>query len=133
MIDADLEDQMIQLARQVRKYAYAPYSQYQVGATVLMEGDQIFAGVNVENVSYGGALCAERTALCSAIAGGARKLLAVAVVTKDGGFPCGFCRQVLCEFGNPWILVATMDQKALIHRMQLSELLPHPFRSFESE
>lgn len=121
--------QMIQLAREVRRHAYAPYSSYAVGACVQTPNGQLYTGCNVENASYGLSICAERTALFRAIAEGARHITAVAVVTPDGGTPCGACRQVLAEFTpNPetcLIWVATPDHIVGVYR--LAELLPHAF------
>ncbi len=91
--------QLVAAAHSARKQAYAPYSNYAVGAAVLTENGEIIPGCNVENASYGGTICAERVALTSAIAQGKRHLTAIAVVTVDGGSPCGFCRQVMVELG----------------------------------
>ncbi|MER3402225.1 MAG: cytidine deaminase [Armatimonadota bacterium] len=122
--------QMIQRARAVRRCAYAPYSGYAVGACVQTPDDQLFTGCNVENASYGLSICAERTALFRAIAEGAQLITAVAVVTPDGGTPCGACRQVLAEFAtNPetcLIWVATPDHIVGVYR--LAELLPYAFQ-----
>ncbi len=91
--------QLVAAAQSARKHAYAPYSNYAVGAAVLAVDGEIIQGCNVENASYGGTICAERVALTAAIAQGKRELKAIAVVTVDGGSPCGFCRQVMIELG----------------------------------
>lgn len=91
---------LIEAASDVRLRAYAPYSQYRVGAAVLGDDGVIYGGCNVENASYGLCLCAERVAVGAAVAGGCNKPEAIAIVTTDGGSPCGACRQVLVEF-NP--------------------------------
>ena len=91
--------QLVAAAHSAREQAYAPYSNYAVGAAVLTENGEIIPGCNVENASYGGTICAERVALTSAIAQGKRHLRAIAVVTVDGGSPCGLCRQVMVELG----------------------------------
>ena len=91
--------QLVAAAHTAREQAYAPYSNYTVGAAVLTENGEIIPGCNVENASYGGTICAERVALTSAIAQGKRHLRAIAVVTVDGGSPCGLCRQVMVELG----------------------------------
>lgn len=90
---------LIAAAQTARELAYAPYSDYAVGAAVLTEDGEIIAGCNVENASYGATICAERVALTAAIAQGKRDLRAIAVVTVDGGSPCGICRQVMYELG----------------------------------
>lgn len=107
MITDDQRKRLIEAAIDVRQHAYAPYSNYLVGAAILVEGDRIFSGVNVENASYGLTICAERTAVFKAISEGFQKILAVAVVTENGGSPCGACRQVLIEFAADvpvWLL-----------------------------
>jgi cytidine deaminase len=91
--------QLVAAAHSAREQAYAPYSNYAVGAAVLTENGEIIPGCNVENASYGGTICAERVALTAAIAQGKRELRAIAVVTVDGGSPCGLCRQVMIELG----------------------------------
>lgn len=102
-----------QAARRARANAYAPYSRYHVGAAVLADDGQIYAGCNVENATYGLTVCAERTAIVSMIAAGARRLLAAVVVTRGPhiGSPCGACRQVLGEFCEdaPVKLIAIED------------------------
>lgn len=91
--------QLVAAAHSARELAYAPYSNYAVGAAVLTENGEIIPGCNVENASYGGTICAERVALTSAFAQGKRQLRAIAVVTVDGASPCGLCRQVMVELG----------------------------------
>lgn len=113
--------------------AYAPYSHYGVGAAVLTQSGQVFAGCNVENASYGLTMCAERVAVGKAVSEGARKLVAVAVATRDGGSPCGACRQVLAEFADGFLDVFLINpQGQLLAHLTLDELLPHRF-SLESQ
>jgi len=100
MISNEQRTALIEAAIAVRKQAYAPYSNYRVGAALLMEDGSIVTGVNVENASYGLAICAERTAVFKAVSEGYRKILAVAVATDNAGSPCGACRQVLTEFAG---------------------------------
>ncbi len=94
-------DELVSAARAAREKAYAPYSRYQVGAAVQTVEGRVFTGCNIENASYGLSICAERTAIFAAVAAGAREITAVALVTADGGTPCGACRQVLAEFLPP--------------------------------
>jgi cytidine deaminase len=112
--------------------AYAPYSNYKVGAAVQMGDGRIVGGCNVENASYGLCNCAERTAVFRAIAEGVPPVVtAVAVATEDGGSPCGACRQVLAEFaptdGSP-VPVLLLDRDGnVVRETTLQELLPLAF------
>jgi len=95
MLTTQDKENLIRRAKEARELAYAPYSRYQVGAAVLTEDGQIFSGSNIENAAYPSSLCAERVAIFKAVSEGHRKLQAIAVVTKNGGSPCGGCRQVM--------------------------------------
>lgn len=114
---------LLDAAWQGRERAYAPYSKFQVGAAVLAADGRIFIGCNVENLSYGLTLCAERVAIGSAVAAGAREFMAVAVVADTAVpiSPCGACRQVLAEFRVQRILLANRTQ---LLEFSLEELLP---------
>jgi cytidine deaminase len=129
------EQALVQAARAARAHAYAPYSGYAVGAAVLTDDGRMFAGCNVENASYGLSVCAERVAVFSAIAAGARRLVAAAVCTPDGGTPCGACRQVLLEFAKSpeSFIVWVVSPDRVIARYTLAELLPHGFRLASEE
>jgi len=118
---------LIERARQARTRAYAPYSEYPVGAALLSSAGQIFKGANVENAAYGSTMCAERIAAFTAVTSGERVFEAIAVVTENGGAPCGACRQVLSEFGED-LLVIVADAGGKIHlELKLKDLLPHAF------
>ncbi len=110
MSDARTMTRLIAEARKVRARAYAPYSKYKVGAAIQTRSGAIFTGCNVENASYGGTLCAERSAIAQMVAAGESDPIACAVVTGGprAGSPCGICRQVLYEFAAdmPIALVA---------------------------
>ncbi len=112
-----------QLAREVRERAHAPYSGFKVGAVVVGRGGEAFAGCNVENLSYGLTMCAERVAVGAAVAAGVTGIEAVVVVadTSEAISPCGACRQVLAEFGDPELLLVGRNGS---ERFRLSELLP---------
>src|SRR5437867_992771 len=112
-------------ARKVRERAYAPYSNFQVGAALESTGGKIFTGCNVENISYGLTICAERNAVFSAIAAGARSFRRIVVVadSKAPITPCGACRQVLAEFSENMELISFNLQK-LKFSAKLSNLLP---------
>ena len=116
-------DSLIEAAWQVRGAAYAPYSNFAVGAALLAVDGRVFTGCNVENLSYGLTQCAERVAMGAAVAAGAREFLAVAVVADTGVpiSPCGACRQVLAEFSLPRVMLANRDQRL---EFGLEELLP---------
>ena len=104
--------------------AYAPYSQFPVGAAALVDDDRIIVGCNVENVSYGLGLCAECSVVCALHAGGGGRLVALSCVGPDGAVltPCGRCRQVLLEHGGPDLLI---DHP--VGPRRLGELLPDAF------
>ncbi len=118
-------------ARAARGNAWAPYSRYQVGAAVLASDGRIFVGCNVENASYGLTICAERVAICTAIAQGCASFSAICVSLTGIPVPCGACRQFLVEF-NPEMLVLLDDVDHTVDMppelVQLSALLPRAFR-----
>lgn len=128
--DASVLDHLVQRAKAVRENAHAPYSRYRVGAAIATNDGRIFEGCNVENASFGATICAERGAIMQMIAAGARDPIACAVVTEDGGSPCGICRQVLSEFAEdiPIVLVGvdTPDGESG-HVVHLAHLLPLAF------
>lgn len=125
------EDEAAALCRaaaEAAKAAYAPYSDFPVGAAVLTESGRTFAGCNVENASFGLTVCAERTAVGSAVAAGERRVVAVAVASRPGVTPCGACRQVLAEFAGESLEVLAADLGGrLLTRHALATLLPHSF------
>lgn len=115
-------------ARAAAGRAYAPYSNFKVGAAILTRSGRIFAGANVENASYGLCNCAERTAIFAAAAAGERELAAVVVYTPTSTptMPCGACRQVINEFGPDAAVIAICETVQRIET-SLSELLPRAF------
>ncbi|MGI8819510.1 MAG: cytidine deaminase [Chthoniobacterales bacterium] len=121
------DDELIRVATAARTRAYAPYSSFQVGAALLAEDGQVFSGCNVENISYGLTMCAERVAIGAAIQGGATKFRAIALVadSQEPVVPCGACRQVLAEFGSD-LRVVTSTLAGEIVEYSLGELLPRP-------
>jgi cytidine deaminase len=110
--------------------AYCPYSKFPVGAAVLTERHEVFVGCNVENVSLGLTMCAERNAVFQAVSKGHRKIVAVVIVTptSDPTPPCGACRQVINEFGNH-ADVFSFGRDGDVHHFRLSQLLPEAFGS----
>jgi cytidine deaminase len=119
----DSRESLVQAAWNARQNAYAPYSSFAVGAALLAADGRIFTGCNVENLSYGLTCCAERVAVGSAVAAGAREFVAMAVVadTQTPISPCGACRQVMTEFSVPTVILANRDQRLAL---SLTELLP---------
>ena len=112
-------------ARKVRERAYAPYSNFQVGAALESTSGKVFTGCNVENISYGLTICAERNAVFAAIAAGVRSFRRIVVVadSKEPVTPCGACRQVLSEFADNMEIVS-INLQSQKYRAKLSELLP---------
>lgn len=124
----DQDRRLIQTAAQVRAQAYAPYSQFHVGAALLCGSGEIYPGVNIENASYGLTICAERSACAAAISQGLREWLAIAIVSQGGVTPCGACRQFLLEFAPPLrVLVADANNLETVRCFTLSDLLPNSF------
>jgi cytidine deaminase len=107
--------------------AYAPYSGYNVGAALKAADGSVYTGCNVENAAYPATICAERTALVKAVSEGRQQFQIIAVATRDGGTPCGLCRQMLYEF-SPDLRVIVADFSGAIHNdINLRELLMHGF------
>ena len=117
---------LIQKAIEMRHMAIAPYSKYKVGAAVLVNKGEIFGGCNIENSSYSLTCCAERVALFKAISEGFTNFKALAVATKNGGMPCGACRQVIWDLCGD-IPIYICNDISLIKTSQTSELIPQPF------
>lgn len=120
-------------ALEVRKSAYAPYSECFVGAALLTADGAVYTGCNVENASYGATLCAERAAFAAAIGDGKRAFTAIAVAggkgdAIDGGFPpCGICRQVMAEFCDAEFTVLVVTSPDTFATYRLGDLLPAAF------
>jgi cytidine deaminase len=130
--DIDADDQisaadLIDAAREIYAYAYAPYSNYQVAAAVLADDGKIYTGCNIENAVYPLTMCAERVAIFKAIAAGARAIEAIAVVTANAGSPCGSCRQVMREFAADSMPVHIADLTGTYRTYTMIELLPVGF------
>lgn len=123
----EVRGELVQKALEAQKKAYAPYSRYSVGAALLAKSGKIYCGCNVENASYGLTMCAERNAIFKAASEGELEFEAIALVTKDGGMPCGACRQVLNEF-NARMTVIAADEQGVVHfESGLEGLLPYSF------
>ena len=127
VITDEMREKLIAAATEARQWAYAPYSKYKVGAALLTASGRIYDGVNVENAAYPSRICAERVAVFKAVSEGEHEFVAIAVVTSNGGTPCGSCRQVLSEFGGETqVLLASTDGE-LFKVTSVSDLLPGAF------
>lgn len=126
-IDKNKIKELIALAKSVSLNAYAPYSNFKVGAVVLTKSGKIYTGVNIENASFGATVCAERVAIFKAVSEGERDLKMIVVYTNSENLssPCGICRQVMVEFAKDLIIVVSNDKEYKIYT--LKEILPHPF------
>lgn len=121
-------DELLKLANEASKNAYAPYSNFYVGAAVEFENGEVFTGCNVENASYGLALCAERNAISTGIARGNKGRVKKVAITSPNAqkcFPCGACRQWIDEFSADTEIIVADKDKIITHK--ISELLPHSF------
>jgi cytidine deaminase len=120
-------DELIRAAISASVNAYVPYSHFPVGAAVLGESGNIYCGSNVENASYGLTICAERTAIFTAISAGEHRLTTLAVVanTPEPIAPCGACRQVMAEFGIKSVIMCNTKGEQRV--ISLTELLPNAF------
>ena len=119
---------LIELANEARRRAYAPYSKYPVGAALRTASGRIFTGVNVENAAYPTSICAERTAVFKAVSEGEREFDIIAVVTDNGGSPCGSCRQVLAEFGLDTLVLLADGGGKVVKETTVRDLLPDAFQ-----
>lgn len=120
-------NELISRALEARKFAYAPYSNYAVGAALLSVSGEVFDGVNVENAAYPSSMCAERAAIFKAVSHGERAFSAIAIATENGGSPCGACRQVLSEFGLDTLVMMINSQGKITLEATVRELLPEAF------
>ena len=134
----DIRAQLVAAAIAAREKAYAPYSKFSVGAAVLGTDGKIYTGCNIENVSYGMTMCAERTALFKMVSEGCRKFAAIAVVAGENatdGAPCGACRQVMGEFAvsleDTEVLLASLKGDYIVETV--ASLMPYPFVNFVSQ
>ncbi|HEY7469384.1 MAG TPA: cytidine deaminase [Acidimicrobiia bacterium] len=124
-------DELVAAARAAAENSYSPYSGFRVGAAVLAGDGRLFTGANVENAAYPASSCAEATAVNTAVAAGVRDIEAVAVACIDAedverSYPCGRCRQILCEFDVKTIYV-TAGPGSEVREHSMAELLPHKF------
>lgn len=121
-----MPDELVARAALAQAYAYAPYSNYPVGAALLTRSGRVYLGANVENAVYSLTMCAERTAIFKAVSDGETEFEAMAVITRNGGSPCGACRQVLREFA-PELPVYIADADGNYRATTVAALLPDSF------
>ena len=121
-------NELIQKAMQAKETSYSPYSKFRVGASVLTDDGEIFSGCNVENSSYGLAICAERNAVFQAAFAGKRKIVAVAVSSDEDTFitPCGACRQVIAEFADKNAEIILLTKKERSKSVKFGKIFPAP-------
>jgi cytidine deaminase len=121
---------LLAAARAAQAHSYSPYSRFAVGAALLGEDGRLYSGTNVENRSYGLALCAERAALAAAVTAGVRRFRALLVLTRADppAPPCGLCRESLAEFCGPDLPVRLVNPAGATRDFRLGELFPHPFQ-----
>lgn len=119
-------EKLMEIAREAKKMAYVPYSDFRVGAALLTKNGKVFTGCNVEIASLGATNCAERTAIFKAVSEGETEYKAIAITgDSDLTFPCGICRQVIVEFGDDIDII--VDGKDGLVISNINELLPHSF------
>ena len=123
-----IEQKLVDAAIQARTHSYSPYSKFAVGAALLTKSGKIMTGCNVENASYGLAICAERTAICKSVSEGESEIVAIAVAAHPLASPCGACRQFIAEFGGE-IEVVCVDAESPedFKKWRADELLPDRF------
>jgi len=122
-------DSLVAASIAAMAHAYAPYSNFKVGAAVLGASGRIYSGCNVENASYGLSICAERVSIFKAVSEGEREIRAIAIANSSGkpAFPCGACRQVMAEFASDGMDIYLVSDEG-VDKYTLAELLPHAFR-----
>ncbi|KAG4097014.1 cytidine deaminase-like protein [Neocallimastix lanati (nom. inval.)] len=127
-LSEELIQKLIKESQRGKSFSYSPYSHFPVGAALLTKSGKIYTGCNVENASYGGAICAERTACVKAVSEGEKKFEAIAISSDSDDYitPCGFCRQFLVEFGTGLKVIETKKNGEYVIRL-LSDLLPESF------
>ena len=118
---------LIDLANEASRRAYAPYSNYQVGAALRTRSGRIFTGCNIENAAYPTSICAERVVIFKAVSEGEKEFEVLAVVTSNGGAPCGGCRQVMAEFGLDMLVLIADGEGRLVQETTVAGLLPGAF------
>jgi cytidine deaminase len=129
MIAQEMKEKLLKEAVEGSKYAHCPYSNFRVGAAVLTKSGKIYKGGNIENVSYGATVCAERVAIWKAVSEGEMDFEAMAVIgpgTKEA-YPCAQCRQVMVEFGLDWLVISGDSKGNYMGEKSVRDIVPFPF------
>lgn len=129
MISKEMKEKLLNAAVEASKNSHCPYSNFRVGAAVLTESGKIYQGGNIENVSYGATVCAERVAIWKAVSEGEKVFQAIAVIGPgtNEAYPCALCRQVMVEFGLDWLVISGDSKGNYLGEMVLRDLVPFPF------
>lgn len=127
MADSEMKEKLITMAIGMLERAYVPYSHYPVGAALLTKSGEIFTGCNIENASYSVTVCGERVALFKAVSEGYRDFDTIVIATRDGGSPCGACRQAMAEFALDMTVITCTSDRKITAEMTVAELLPGAF------
>lgn len=129
----EINDKLLQEANKAKNNAYAPYSNYKVGASILSESGKIYSSCNVENISFPCGTCAEAGAIASMVAGGDKKISSILIVAeaKELVYPCGACLQRIAEFSDENTIIYLADAKKICKQYYLRELLPQDFTATE--
>lgn len=130
-MNKELKEKAVKEALRVRENAYAPYSNFKVGAAIVTKSGKIYTGCNVENSSYGATVCAERIALFSAVADGEKEFEAIVIASDLNGeaaYPCGLCRQVIGDFSrNITVILLNSTTLKIEKEIPFEEIFPHAF------
>ncbi len=129
MITQEMKEKLLKEAVDASKYAHCPYSNFRVGAAVLTASGKIYKGGNIENVSYGATVCAERVAIWKAVSEGENVFQAIAVIGPGSkeAYPCAQCRQVMVEFGLDWLVISGDSKGNYLGEKSVREIVPFPF------
>ena len=129
----EIKDKLLQEANKAKNNAYAPYSNYKVGASILSDSGKIYSSCTVENISFPCGTCAEAGAIASMVAGGDKKISTILIVAeaKELVYPCGACLQRIAEFSDENTIIYLADAKKICKQYYLRELLPQDFTATE--
>jgi len=128
-MNEEIKGKLLKSAVEASKNSHCPYSKFRVGAAVLTKTGKIFKGGNIENVSYGATVCAERVAIWKAVSEGEKEFEAIAVIGPGTGegYPCAQCRQVMVEFGLDWLVISGDEEGNYMGELSVRDLVPFPF------
>ena len=126
-------NELLNLAKSAAKNAYAPYSNFHVGAAILSDSNKFYSGCNVENISFPVGTCAEAGAIAAMFAGGDKKIKEILIYAASNTLitPCGACRQRIAEFSNPETLIHLANNEGIKKTLTIQELLPYTFKDIK--